>query len=75
MSKEPCIQIPTKVFLNERDIPRFNAETLIRRWMMEEERNERAFINQETDLLVMARIVMNLYVETGHRQQNPMQFK
>jgi hypothetical protein len=74
MSHEPKIQLPGKVFMNERDIPRFNEETIILRWMKEEERNGQVF-NNETDLLVMARIVMNLYTETGHRQQNPMQFK
>lgn len=75
MSNEPKIQIPGKVFMNERDIPRFNEETIILRWMKQEDRQGMAFVDSEADLLVMARIVMNLYTETGHRQQNPMQFK
>lgn len=61
--------------MNERDIPRFDKETLIRRWMNIEERKGYAFSDKVTDLSVMADVVMRLYVETGHRQQDTMMFK
>jgi hypothetical protein len=59
----------------ERDIPRFNKATLLCRWMDQEDKQGSAFCDNIADLELLADKVMELYVETGHRQQNPMMFK